>query len=92
MGPEEVLDVPRGAGPEELRRAYLRHVKAHHPDQGGDRARFEAGVAAYRALRRDDVPPAPPPIEVYHRGVGAVAARLLVRTARRFGLVPARVR
>lgn len=91
MGPEEVLGVRPGARPEELRRAYLRHVKAHHPDQGGDRGTFEAGVAAYRALARDGVPPAAP-VEAYHRGVGAVAARLLVRTARRLGLVPARVR
>lgn len=92
MDPEEVLGVGPGAEPEELRLAYLRHVKAHHPDQGGNREVFEAGVAAYRALSRSGDRPAPPAVEVYHRGVGAVAARLLVRTARRLGLVPARVR
>ena len=66
-------------------------IKAHHPDQGGARSRFEAGVAADRRLLEAGPEPAPP-IEVYHRGVGAVAARLLVRTARRLGFVPARVR
>jgi hypothetical protein len=30
--------------------AYRRFVRRHHPDHGGDRSRFEAGVEAYRHL------------------------------------------
>ena len=38
----EILGVPRTATPEEIRKAYRRASKTHHPDAGGDR---EAAIA-----------------------------------------------
>ena len=50
MRPHEVLGVPPGAGREEVAAAFRRYALLHHPDHGGDRARFQAGVDAYRRL------------------------------------------
>lgn len=46
----EVLGVPRGATPEEVRRAYLRLARVHHPDHHVADARAEQ-VAAERRMR-----------------------------------------
>lgn len=53
MGPHEILGVRPGAGRREVTDAYRRFALRHHPDRGGDRATFEAGVEAYRCLTGD---------------------------------------
>ena len=55
-GPHQVLGVPRGASPEEVRKAYRALVKKHHPDvvPEGEREAAEVKMraiqAAYEAL------------------------------------------
>jgi DnaJ-class molecular chaperone len=48
--PYQRLGVDATADSEDIRRAYLRAVKQHHPDAGGDRATFEAVQRAYDLL------------------------------------------
>ncbi|MEU7872270.1 DnaJ C-terminal domain-containing protein [Dactylosporangium sp. NPDC049140] len=51
--PYEVLGVPRGAGREEIQRAYRRLARRHHPDvstEAGAEERFKEISVAYRAL------------------------------------------
>lgn len=50
MLPHDILGVRPGASEAEITAAYRRFVRRHHPDHGGDRSRFEAGVEAYRRL------------------------------------------
>jgi hypothetical protein len=68
--PHEVLQVPAGADPLEVRRAFRRFALEHHPDRGGSSERFAAGRAAYRDLldrfERPEAPVAPPNV-VFHR-------------------------
>ncbi|WP_432988072.1 DnaJ C-terminal domain-containing protein [Dactylosporangium sp. CA-233914] len=48
-----MLGVDRGAGPDEIRRAYLRLARRHHPDvsaEPGAQERFKEIAAAYRTL------------------------------------------
>lgn len=48
----EVLDLPRGADQQAIRRAYREQVKAVHPDaEGGDEDAFRRVTAAYEQLR-----------------------------------------
>jgi hypothetical protein len=63
-----VLGVPDGAGAEEIKRAYRRLVRAHHPDVAGDRpdagARTAELAAAYAVLTgRRPAASAPTPTE-----------------------------
>jgi curved DNA-binding protein CbpA len=46
----EVLGVSRGASGKELKAAYLRAAKVHHPDAGGQAERFLEVRAAYQVL------------------------------------------
>jgi hypothetical protein len=48
--PHEVLGVQPGAPVSEVRAAYRRYAIRHHPDHGGDAAKFAAGQEAYRQL------------------------------------------
>ena len=48
--PYRVLGVGRDATPGEVKSAHRRLAKAHHPDAGGDPARFLAIQAAYQVL------------------------------------------
>jgi DnaJ-class molecular chaperone len=54
--PHQVLGVGLFASPDEIRKAYLKLAKAHHPDanQGTPKAaeRFNDIVSAYSALKR----------------------------------------
>lgn len=44
------LGVDRNAGPDEIKLAYRRMANQHHPDRGGDKAKFQEVQAAYETL------------------------------------------
>lgn len=44
------LGIARGASDADIKRAYRRLASQHHPDKGGDTARFQAVEEAYRIL------------------------------------------
>lgn len=46
----QTLGVTRRATPDELKRAYRKLASQHHPDRGGDTARFQEIQAAYDTL------------------------------------------
>jgi DnaJ-class molecular chaperone len=46
----ETLGVARGATDEEIKKAYRKLASAHHPDKGGDTARFQEIQNAYDTL------------------------------------------
>ncbi len=50
MLPHEVLGVGPDSTPTQVRAAFRRLARRHHPDRGGDPERFRAGVEAYRRL------------------------------------------
>ena len=50
--PYEILGVTPGAPMDEVKAAWRRLVREHHPDRGGDRERFELVQLAYDAIRR----------------------------------------
>ena len=45
-----LLGLSEGAGHEEIRRAFHALAKQHHPDKGGDVAKFRDLMSAYRFL------------------------------------------
>ncbi|HEY3832721.1 MAG TPA: J domain-containing protein [Acidimicrobiia bacterium] len=45
-----LLGVSSHATPDELRQAFRRQALSTHPDRGGDAARFDETVVAFRAL------------------------------------------
>lgn len=46
----QILGVDRAASPDAIKRAYRRLASQHHPDKGGDTARFQEIEEAYRIL------------------------------------------
>ena len=48
--PYDTLGVPKTASAEELKKAYRKLAREHHPDQGGDEARFKEIQGAYDLL------------------------------------------
>ncbi len=46
----DTLGVAKGASAEELKKAYRKLAREHHPDQGGDEARFKEIQGAYDIL------------------------------------------
>lgn len=44
------LGVPRTASPDEIKRAFRKLASQHHPDKGGDTAKFQQIQAAYETL------------------------------------------
>jgi molecular chaperone DnaJ len=46
----ELLDLPRHATTEEVKRAYRRKAREHHPDAGGDEEAFKQVTHAYQVL------------------------------------------
>lgn len=48
--PYEVLGVPVGSDMSVVKRAYRKLAKAHHPDLGGDEAKFKEVNEAYKAI------------------------------------------
>ena len=49
----ETLGVARDATPDEIKRAYRKLASQHHPDKGGDKAKFQEIQAAYDTLSND---------------------------------------
>ena len=50
MSHYETLGVAKSATPDEIKRAYRKLASQHHPDKGGDTAKFQEIEAAYRVL------------------------------------------
>lgn len=46
----ETLGVPKGASDEEIKKAYRKLAAKHHPDRGGDTAKFQEIQSAYETL------------------------------------------
>ena len=46
----QTLGVGEGAGPDEIKKAYRRLANQHHPDKGGDQAKFKDISVAYDIL------------------------------------------
>jgi molecular chaperone DnaJ len=46
----DTLGVPKNASPAEVKEAYRKLAREHHPDQGGDEARFKEIQGAYDVL------------------------------------------
>ena len=46
----EILGVSKTATPDEIKRAYRKMASQHHPDRGGDTARFQTIQSAYDVL------------------------------------------
>jgi len=46
----EILGVPKGASEDEIKKAYRKLASAHHPDKGGDTAKFQEIQSAYETL------------------------------------------
>ena len=44
------LGVPKTASADEIKRAFRKLASQHHPDKGGDTAKFQAIQAAYAVL------------------------------------------
>jgi len=48
----KLLEIKRGATKEEVKKAFNRLAKEHHPDLGGDAEIFQAMQAAYKRLMK----------------------------------------
>ena len=46
----DTLGVPKGASDEEIKKAYRKLAAKHHPDRGGDTAKFQEIQSAYETL------------------------------------------
>ncbi len=82
--PHEVLGVRPDATRAEVAEAFRRFALRHHPDRGGDPARFQRGVDAYHRLSRS--PRAPANVVFYRRTRPGVPS-LLRRAGRRLAAV-----
>lgn len=49
----ELLDLPRDASGDDIKRAYRRKAREHHPDAGGDEEAFKQVTHAYQVLSDD---------------------------------------
>ena len=61
LDPYRVLGVSPSASEKQIRRAYLALAKKHHPDRGGDAARFDQITKAWNQLSELDSSPEPAP-------------------------------
>jgi molecular chaperone DnaJ len=68
----EVLGVGKNASPDEIKKAYRRLAVQHHPDRGGDEAKFREASEAYEVLK--DESKRKRYDQFGHAGVGSSAA------------------
>ncbi len=47
----EILGLAKGASDDEIKKAYRRVAVEHHPDRGGDEAKFKEASEAYEVLK-----------------------------------------
>ena len=88
----DVLGVRPGASDQELRAAFRRFARAHHPDRGGDPSTFQVGLEAYERLTSPTARSQGAEL-VFHRrprGLGVLTAGW--RSRRRRRQRPARVK
>lgn len=83
MQDHDVLGVRPGASPQEVAAAFRRHALRHHPDRGGDPARFQAGVDAYERLTGSAHPVSRHRADVVFHRRGRAGIPALLRVARR---------
>lgn len=50
----EIIGVAKSASKQQIKKAYRKKANIHHPDKGGDPAKFKALVLAYNILYDDD--------------------------------------
>lgn len=50
----ETLEVDKGASKKEIRKAYMKLSRTHHPDKGGDEHKFKEISAAYEILSDEE--------------------------------------
>jgi molecular chaperone DnaJ len=50
----EVLGISKNASPDEIKKSYRRSAVEHHPDRGGDEAKFKEINEAYEVLKDPD--------------------------------------
>ncbi len=50
----ELLEIPRDATPEDIKRAYRQQARRHHPDAGGDAETFKQITHAFQVLSDPD--------------------------------------
>ena len=50
----ETLEVDKGASQKDIRKAYMKLSRTHHPDKGGDEHKFKEISAAYEILSDAD--------------------------------------
>lgn len=51
--PHDVLGINQDASKEEIKRAYKRLARLHHPDKGGDAEVFDRITKAYKSMYSD---------------------------------------
>lgn len=61
LDPYQVLGVSPSASEKQIRRAYLKLAKQHHPDRGGAAARFDEITKAWKQLSEVESTPKPVP-------------------------------
>ena len=50
----DILGVPKNSSPDDIKKAYRKLAAKHHPDRGGDTAKFQEIQAAYAVLSDPD--------------------------------------
>ena len=57
MNPYKVLGIASDANPEDIKQAYLKLARQHHPDRGGDASKFKEAQSAYDILSNNMTAP-----------------------------------
>ena len=68
QNPYQTLGVDRNAAPDEIKRAYRRLASQHHPDKGGDKAKFQEIQSAYDLLTNPNRPSGGSPFGDFQSG------------------------